>query len=97
MATIINETSTLTYGAFAYLVDATAGNITLTVPLMDYDYQFYTIVRTDNSTNIVNVVLDSTTLNTLETNFNLAGYENIGIMSLGGTWWPVSGATNNIR
>lgn len=89
--TPITSTTTLSYGFPYYFIDATGGNITLTVPLMANDFQFYNIVRIDNSVNTVNIVLDSTTLMSGESNFNIYGFSNVAIMSNGGLWYPVNG------
>lgn len=97
MAEFINSSQTLTFGAAVYFIDCSGGNITITIPAIDYDYQSYTINRTDNSTNTLNIVLTTNTLSSGETNFDLAGYLSIGLMALNNLWYPVSGATRTIR
>lgn len=97
MAEFINSSQTLTFGAAIYFIDCSAGNITITVPAIDYDYQSYTINRVDNSEHTLNIVLTTNTLSSSETNFNLGGYLSVGIMALNNLWYPVSGATRAIR
>lgn len=88
----INSDTTLTWGSSFYFIDASTNNINLTIPEMLNDLQFYNIYRIDsNDTNTVSIILDSSTLITGESTFNLYAKANITIMSTNNVWAIISG------
>lgn len=95
MAQFINSTQTLTYGSFIYLMDSSAANISVTIPQMSGDYEFYNLDRIDNTVNDLTVILDQTTLMSGEASFKIYNFSNVTIMSLNGVWYPVAGYTKN--
>lgn len=96
MAQFINSTQTLVSGAAIYLVDCTAGNVTLTIDSITYDYESYNINRIDNTVNTLTIVLTEPLVSS-EYTFDLDGYLSIGIIALSSIWYPISGATKTIR
>lgn len=86
----ITSSETLPTGYTLYFVDASLNDITLTIDPITSDYQFYNIIRTDNSIYTVDFILNDN-LTTGESTFNLYQKSNIVLMSLNSLWNIISG------
>jgi len=95
MIQTVTSTSTLTSGYTLYFIDATNNSIDATIPQMTNDNQYYNMVRIDNSSNTVNIILDNSSLITSETSFKLYPISNVMIMSLNSVWIPMNGYTKD--
>jgi len=87
----VTTTQTLALGYSLYFIDASAGNITLTIPQMTGDYQFYNLIRIEGGSNTVTLITDSATLLSGESTWSLYPNSNISLMSSGGSWAIIGG------
>ena len=88
----ITNDITLNLDATLYFINPST-NIVITLTDIVNDMEFYNLIRTDNSTNIVNINLGTCLLCTGENNFNVEPMSNITLMSKNNIWYPISGYT----
>lgn len=91
MASTINTDTTLTLGFSFYFIDSSSGNLNITIPQMTGDYEIYNLYRKDNTSNIVNIILDNSNLITGESTFNFYEKSIITLMSLNNEWVIIAG------
>lgn len=90
---IYSVTSSLTIdlGYDTFLVDATGGNITVTVPESPGDGFNFMIARIDSSSNTVTIVPTSADINGASS-VTLGVNENAKLGAYNGDWWTILGA-----
>lgn len=90
--TLATASTTCDYGFDTYLVDATSGNITLTLPSYTGDGPNIMISRIDSSTNTVTIVAADTgiTVNGASS-VSLNSHENVRLVMLQDHWYTVAG------
>ena len=94
MAYVITGSETLVNQSIIYKVDISA-NATITIPEPPYDYEFYTLIRSDTNAVDATIVLDNTTLVSGESSFKLYNSSNVTLMSLNGVWELIAGYTKD--
>lgn len=90
------STTPFTCGSNLYIIDATDGNISLTLDPIIMNLMRYLIIRIDNTSNIVTINCNTgNTLYTGESSFNFYGFSNIMILSYNTTWIMTLGYTKD--
>jgi hypothetical protein len=95
-----NKTITATTGTHLHMIDATSGNVTITLPTMAAGYVGveYQFIRTDGSANTVTIQrAGSNTINNAATTFTIAQFERayvIGVNNSNTFTWHAGKLTN---
>lgn len=91
----INSDVSLNLNASFYFINASSGNINITVADINNDLEFYNFIRIDNTSNVVNINLGNCNLITNESNFDIHPLANFTIMSTNNLWVPINGYTKD--
>ena len=86
----VTSSETIDLGYDTFLVDATGGNITVTIPTSPGDGSNFMISRIDSSSNTVTVVPTSADING-SSSVSLGVNENAKLGASNGDWWTVLG------
>lgn len=78
-------------GYNTFLVDASAGNIIITIPTNPGDGSNFTINRVDTSINTVTIVATGSNINGTASPVSLASHENVLLGSFNGNWYTILG------
>ena len=94
---LINTSLTLSTKSDVYLVDATNGNITITLPNILSNGMQYKLKRTDNTTNTVTIQATGGQLINNNSTFTLYPLNSCEIYSYNLQWYIVSNLTRSLR
>lgn len=92
--TLINSSQTLDFGYDTFLVDASGGNITLTIPSAAGDGPNFIVSRIDNSTNTVTIIsIDSGSGITINgsSSVTIGAHQNVRLALYIHNWYTVQG------